>query len=78
MGRTLMALPRNYLSVSVSIGVPLIDVARRVTRLSGGSFVVFSTSSVYNCVPDTYDGLHHTISSDEFRAYIHRNADRDR
>lgn len=59
-------------------GEPLTDAARRVTRLSGGSFVIFSTSSVYNRVPDTYDGRHNTMSSDEFRAYIHRNADRDR
>lgn len=56
-------------------GEKLSDAARRVNRLSGGSFVIFSTSSVYNRVSDTYDGRHNTMSSDEFRAYIHRNAE---
>lgn len=59
-------------------GEPLADSARRVTRFSGGSFVIFSTSSTYNRVPATYDARHNCMSSEEFRAYIHRNADGNR
>lgn len=59
-------------------GEPLTDSARRVTRFSGGSFVIFSTSSIYNRVPATYDARHNRMSSEEFRAYIHRSADRSR
>ena len=55
-------------------GEPLADSARRITRFSGGSFVIFSTSSIYNRVPDTYDARHNRMTSEEFRAYIHRNA----
>ncbi|WP_434626457.1 protein kinase [Pseudomonas sp. Z5-35] len=57
-------------------GRPLSEEARRVTRLSRGSFVIFSTSSVYNRVPGTYDARHNTMSADEFRAYIQRSASR--
>lgn len=57
-------------------GEPLADSARRVTRFSGGSFVIFSTSSIYNRVPATYDARHNSMNSEEFRAYIHRNAAR--
>ncbi|OWQ42411.1 hypothetical protein CDH05_06215 [Pseudomonas lactis] len=57
-------------------GRPLSEEARRVTRLSRGSFVIFSTSSVYNRVSGTYDARHNTMSADEFRAYIQRSASR--
>ena len=59
-------------------GEHLTDSARRVIRFSGGSFVIFSTSSIYNRVPATYDARHNRMSSEEFRAYIHRSADRNR
>lgn len=59
-------------------GEPLTDFARRVTRFSGGSFVIFSTSSTYNRDTSTYDARHNKMSSEEFRAYIYRNADRSR
>lgn len=55
-------------------GEPLPETARRITRFSGGSFVIFSTTSVYNRVSETYDARHNNMSTDEFRAYIHRNA----
>lgn len=55
-------------------GDPLAETARRVTRFSGGSFVVFSTTSVYNRTPETYDARHNLMSTEEFRAYIHRSA----
>ncbi|KPG96021.1 hypothetical protein AEQ67_19030 [Pseudomonas sp. RIT-PI-q] len=54
---------------------PLTDAARRVTRHSGGSFVIFSTSSPYNRDPSTDDGRHNTMSTEEFRTYIHDNAE---
>jgi serine/threonine protein kinase len=53
---------------------PLADTARRITRFSGGSFVIFSTTSVYNRVSETYDARHNRMSAEEFRAYIHKNA----
>jgi serine/threonine protein kinase len=53
---------------------PLADVSRRVTRFSGGSFVLFSTSSPYNRDSSTYDARHNVMSTDKFREYIHRNA----
>lgn len=59
-------------------GELLTDNARRVTRFSGGSFVIFSTSSTYNRDSSTYDARHNRVSSEEFRAYIHRNADKGR
>lgn len=57
---------------------PLTSFARIVTRFSGGSFVIFSTSSVYNRDPATYDARHNEMLPDEFREYIHRNADQSR
>jgi len=58
-------------------GEPLTEKARRITRFSGGSFVIFSTSSVYNRVSATYDARHNRMSTEEFRAYIHRSAEQD-
>ncbi|MDD0984042.1 serine/threonine protein kinase [Pseudomonas shahriarae] len=58
-------------------GQPLTDASRRVTRFSGGSFVLFSTSSPYNRDTSTYDARHNSMSSEEFRTYIHRNANAD-
>lgn len=55
-------------------GQPLPDSARRVTRFSGGSIVLFSTTSPYNQDSNTYDARHNMVSTDEFRAYIHENA----
>lgn len=56
-------------------GEPLTDASRRVTRFSGGSFVLFSTSSPYNRDSSTYDARHNKMSSEEFKAYIDRSAD---
>ena len=55
-------------------GQLLPDSARRVTRFSGGSIVLFSTTSPYNQDTDAYDARHNLVSTDEFRAYIHDNA----
>jgi len=55
-------------------GKPLPDSARRVERFSGGSIVLFSTTSPYNRDSATYDARHNTMTTDEFRAYIHDNA----
>ena len=43
---------------------------RYVTLILSGSIVIFSKSSFYNAVPDTYDGRHNKMSSSEFRTYI--------
>ena len=56
-------------------GVPLSESSRRVERFSGGSFVIFSTTSIYNKISETYDARHNKLSADEFRKYIHKGAD---
>jgi len=55
-------------------GEPLPEQARLICRYLRGSFVIFSTRSIYNLVPDTYDGRHDTMSEQEFRTYIESNA----
>lgn len=55
-------------------GKPLPETARRVQRYLKGSFVIFSTTSMYNQVPDTYDARHDAMSEDQFREYIQRSA----
>lgn len=58
-------------------GNPLPDSARPAGRYISGAFVFFSTRSTYNGDPSTYDARHNTMSEEEFRAYIARNAQRD-
>jgi len=50
------------------------DEARLTCRYFKGSFVIFSTRSVYNLEPGTYDGRHNKMSENEFRDYISRSA----
>jgi serine/threonine protein kinase len=57
------------------LGEPLPDAARPAGRFLSGSFVFFSTRSIYNGVSGTYDARHNKMSEDEFRNYIARNAD---
>jgi serine/threonine protein kinase len=59
-------------------GEPLPDTARPVSRFLHGSFVFFSTRSVYNRTSSTYDARHNKMTEDEFRDYIARNFDTDR
>lgn len=59
-------------------GEPLPESARRVQRYLKGSFVIFSTTSVYNQIPDTYDARHNAMSEEQFRLYIERSANRRR
>lgn len=54
---------------------PLPAVARPVTRFLKGSFVFFSTRSVYNQDPSTYDARHNRMTEDQFREYIRRHAE---
>lgn len=51
-------------------GEPLPDSARPVTRYLKGAFVFFSTRSVYNANPGTYDARHNKMSEENFREYI--------
>lgn len=55
-------------------GKPLPKTARRVQRYLKGSFVIFSTTSVYNQIPDTYDARHNAMTEEQFREYIERSA----
>lgn len=48
--------------------------ARPVRRFLDGSFVFFSTRSIYNLVSDTYDARHNLMTEAEFRKYIADNA----
>jgi hypothetical protein len=59
-------------------GEQLSDSARRVQRYLRGSFVFFSTTSIYNQVPDTYDARHNEMTEDQFRQYIERSANHSR
>ncbi|AUA58880.1 Serine/threonine-protein kinase pknK [Achromobacter spanius] len=72
--------PGRYVSINSWFenehnGCTLPDTARRVDRYSGGSIVLFSTTSPYNRDPRTYDARHNRFNTDEFRAYIHRQAE---
>lgn len=58
-------------------GQPLPDSARPAARYLKGSFVFFSTRSVYNGEPSTYDARHNKMSEEQFRAYIACWAQRD-
>ncbi|MGP5012065.1 protein kinase domain-containing protein [Psychrobacter glacincola] len=55
-------------------GEYLPESANRICRYVSGSFVIFSTRSIYNRVSDTYDGRHNKMSEDEFRNYITKGA----
>ena len=57
-------------------GEPLPESARPVNRYLNGSFVFFSTNSIYNHTPATYDARHNKMSEEEFRRYIERSATR--
>lgn len=55
-------------------GEDLPDSANLICRYIGGSFVIFSTRSIYNLTSATYDGRHNKMSEDEFRNYITKGA----
>ncbi|MCV6623505.1 MAG: protein kinase [Cellvibrionaceae bacterium] len=56
-------------------GMPLPEESRRVCRYLKGCFVMFSTASVYNQTPDTYDARHEQYSESEFREHIRSAAE---
>ncbi|SEP40693.1 protein-tyrosine kinase [Methylobacterium sp. ap11] len=58
------------------LGQPLPKTARFLTRTLKGAFVIFAKGSWYNRDPATYDARHQRMSSDEFRNYIARHAER--
>jgi serine/threonine-protein kinase len=51
-------------------GNPLPDGSRVIIRYLGGAFVIFQKTSIYNKIPNTYDGRHNKMDADQFRAYI--------
>lgn len=57
-------------------GEPLPESARPISRYLSGTFVFFSTRSVYNQDAATYDARHEKMTEEEFRNYIERNAKR--
>lgn len=50
------------------------ETARPICRYLKGCFVFFSTRSIYNRNPNTYDARHHKMTEVEFREYIRRNS----
>ncbi|MCC2955337.1 protein kinase [Massilia sp. IC2-477] len=54
-------------------GRKLPESARPVSRYLTGAFVFFSTRSIYNQIPDTYDARHNQMTEDDFRTYIEKN-----
>lgn len=51
-------------------GEPLPPGSRTVLRYFRGAFVIFQKTSIYNNTPNTYDGRHDTMGTDEFRKHI--------
>ncbi len=70
-------IERYYWDENEYNGESLPEKARLICRYFRGSFVIFSTSSIYNRVSDTYDGRHDKMSEQEFRDYIARSALRE-
>ncbi|MBY3381695.1 protein kinase domain-containing protein [Rhizobium laguerreae] len=50
--------------------------SRSIARYLRGNFVFFSTSSPYNQDSSTYDARHEKLSEEDFREYMHKNAQR--
>ncbi len=67
-------IERSHWDYNEYNGEDLPEEAHLICRYFEGSFVIFSTRSIYNLVPDTYDGRHNQMSESEFRKYIQRNA----
>jgi len=67
-------IERYYWDENEYNGEDLPEDSHLVCRYFEGSFVIFSTRSVYNLVPGTYDGRHNEMSEQEFRDYIERSA----
>jgi serine/threonine-protein kinase len=64
--------PRACLDANEYRGKRLPKGSRGVMRYFGGAFVIFQKTSIYNSTPQTYDGRHNKMTSDEFREYIAR------
>lgn len=57
-------------------GQSLPSSARAIYRLvKGGSFVIFTDTSLYNRTGHTYDARHNKMTTDGFRGYISRTVD---
>ena len=57
-------------------GQSLPSSARAIDRLiKGGSFVIFTDTSLYNRTGHTYDARHNKMTTDGFRGYISRTVD---
>lgn len=56
---------------------PLPKTARPVDRFVKGCFVFFSTRSIYNRTPATYDARHNKMTEEKFRSYIQEYAIKD-
>lgn len=67
-------IPYEHWDADEYLGAPLPATARPVTRFLKGSFVFFSTRSIYNQEPSTYDARHNKMTEDQFREYIRRSA----
>lgn len=55
-------------------GQPLPKTARHVIRVLRGDFVICAKMSFYNKISSTYDGVHNSMSADEFRTQIAKTA----
>lgn len=67
-------IERHHWDYNEYNGEDLSEEAQLVCRYLEGAFVIFSTRSIYNLVPGTYDGRHNKMTESEFRNYIQRSA----
>lgn len=67
-------IERHYWDFGEYEGEELPEGASLICRYFEGSFVIFSTRSIYNQVSATYDGRHNKMSERDFRGYIRNNA----
>ena len=69
--------PRSAWDEGRHEGNPLPSTTRIVERdTRGGAYVIFAKGSIYNQVSETWDGRHSRMTSEQFREYIRRSADR--
>ncbi|WP_321282364.1 protein kinase domain-containing protein [Marinifilum fragile] len=65
----------EYRSEYIEMGYDIPENARQVSRWFRGSFVIFNKRSIYNLTPDTYDGRHNKVNSEQFRKHIQNTVD---
>jgi serine/threonine-protein kinase len=65
-------VPRSAWDEREYQGEPLPRTARLISRILGGSMVIFQKSSIYNRIPGTYEAPHNGSSVNEMRGEIEK------